>query len=30
MLLDGYKVQIDAAYNWIGGLGAYLQHKLQL
>ncbi|KAI3482554.1 hypothetical protein L1887_54795 [Cichorium endivia] len=30
MLLDGYKVQIDAAYNWTGGLGAYLQHKLQL
>ncbi|SPO47368.1 uncharacterized protein PSANT_05056 [Moesziomyces antarcticus] len=30
MLLDGYKVQIDAAYNWTGGLGAYLQHKLEL
>nr|WJN25131.1 meiosis-specific topoisomerase [Moesziomyces parantarcticus] len=30
MLLGGYKVQIDAAYHWPGGLGAYLDHKLAL
>lgn len=30
MLLNGYKVEIEAAYDAVGGLGGYLTRKLKL